>query len=146
MSFCASASLQWNARGSRRFLIAWVTDSAFSPLWGGGKLCRMKLKRVLACLPVVLLIACQSSESGLPDSCAARQGDAVQRKPTPKVQRGFEYICREGDFLTAIAHAYRDAGVKVTVEDIIAANPGIDPEHLTPGQKMFIPIPENSSR
>ena len=73
------------------------------------------------------------------------------RKSTPKPpaddsaaalpQSGHDYVVKEGDTLGLIAKAYRDAGVKVTKAQIIAANPKMNPNILIPGKKIFIPDP-----
>ncbi len=56
-------------------------------------------------------------------------------------QKGYEYVVQSGDTLSAIAEAYRQKNIKVTVEEIVAANPGLDPRRLRVGQKIFIPAP-----
>jgi len=56
-------------------------------------------------------------------------------------QKGYEYSIQEKDTLAAIAKAYRTQGVKVTTAQIIAANPGLNPNNLKVGQKIFIPDP-----
>lgn len=54
-----------------------------------------------------------------------------------------EYKVQSGDTLGAIAKAYRDKGIKMTVPQIVrqilAANPGLKPETLKPGQTIIIP-------
>ncbi|MGA2240533.1 MAG: LysM domain-containing protein [Verrucomicrobiota bacterium] len=54
---------------------------------------------------------------------------------------GYEYKVAAGDTLSIIAKAYRDQGIKVTAEQILKANPGLDPKNLKVGQKIFIPEP-----
>ncbi|HZF02155.1 MAG TPA: LysM peptidoglycan-binding domain-containing protein [Methylomirabilota bacterium] len=54
-------------------------------------------------------------------------------------QKGYEYTIAPGDNLSAIAKAYRAQGVKVTVEQIQMANPGLNPKNLVVGKKVFIP-------
>lgn len=61
--------------------------------------------------------------------------------PPSRPERGYEYTVAPGNTLSAIAKAYRDKGVKVTVDDILNANPGLDPKKLTIGQVIFIPEP-----
>jgi LysM repeat protein len=56
-------------------------------------------------------------------------------------QTGHPYIIASGDTLAAVAKAYRVQGVKVSVKDILAANPGLDPNKLYVGKKIFIPDP-----
>jgi LysM repeat protein len=41
----------------------------------------------------------------------------------------------------SLAKAYRDQGIKVTSEQILKANPGLNPNTLKVGQKIFIPAP-----
>lgn len=60
-----------------------------------------------------------------------------------RVQQGYEYVIQAGDTLTAIVQAYRDDGIKVTVDDILKANPGLKPTALQIGQKVFVPAPAN---
>jgi len=57
-------------------------------------------------------------------------------------QKGYDYEIHPGDTLSAIAKAYRDQGVKVTTTQIIAANPGLNPNSLIAGKKIFIPDPK----
>jgi len=57
-------------------------------------------------------------------------------------QTGHPYIIASGDTLAAIAKAYQEKGVKVTVKDILAANPGLARnKKLYVGKKIFIPDP-----
>jgi LysM repeat protein len=56
-------------------------------------------------------------------------------------QSGYEYKVAAGDTLSIIAKAYRDQGIRVTAEQIQKANPGLNPNSLKVGQKIFIPAP-----
>jgi LysM repeat protein len=56
-------------------------------------------------------------------------------------QKGYDYNVRSGDTLSAIAKAYRDQGIKVTTDQILKANPGLNPGDMKIGQKIFIPAP-----
>jgi LysM repeat protein len=56
--------------------------------------------------------------------------------------KGFEYVVQQGDTLSVIVAAYRDKNIKVTVEQILKANPGLVPEKMRLGQKIFIPAPQ----
>jgi len=60
----------------------------------------------------------------------------------PRPQTGFEYTIQSGDTISAIIAAYRDKNIKVTQDQILKANPGLKPERLTVGKKIFIPAPE----
>jgi LysM repeat protein len=69
--------------------------------------------------------------------------------PTPAPQGsddGFTYQIKSGDTLGLIAQAYREQqGIKVSVSQIVAANPGLDPNKLLPGKKIFIPAPKTTA-
>jgi len=56
-------------------------------------------------------------------------------------QKGYYYPIASGDTLSAIAKAYRAQGVKVTTDQILKANPGLNPNNMTVGKKIFIPDP-----
>ena len=56
--------------------------------------------------------------------------------------KGFEYVIKSGDTLDAVAQAYREQNVKVTVAQILKANPGLKAEKLYVGKKIFIPAPQ----
>ena len=56
-------------------------------------------------------------------------------------QKGYDYTIASGDTLMAIAKAYRAQGVKVTSDQILKANPGLNPNSLIVGKKIFIPDP-----
>jgi len=56
-------------------------------------------------------------------------------------QKGYDYTIAAGDTVAAIAKAYRAQGVKVTSTQILAANPGLNPNSLIVGKKIFIPDP-----
>ena len=82
-------------------------------------------------------------------------GSSSGRKSTPSVttnaatggsnpggkENGYERTIAAGDTLSVIAAAYRDQGIKVTSDQILKANPGLDPKNLKVGQKIFIPAP-----
>jgi LysM repeat protein len=57
-------------------------------------------------------------------------------------QNGYDYVIAPNNTLSAIAKAYQAKGVKVTVAQILAANPGLKPNSLIVGQKIFIPAPQ----
>ena len=56
-------------------------------------------------------------------------------------QNGYWQTVGSGDTISAIAKAYRDKNVKVTVPQILAANPGLNPNSLKVGQRIWIPDP-----
>lgn len=55
--------------------------------------------------------------------------------------KGYEYVIQSGDTLSAIVAAYREQGVKVTVDQVLKANPGLKANSLIVGKKIFIPAP-----
>ena len=55
-------------------------------------------------------------------------------------QNGYYYEIKNGDTLSAIAKAYSaELKIKLTPEQIQAANPGLNPKNLIVGKKIFIP-------
>lgn len=67
---------------------------------------------------------------------------APREKPSASVaQKGYTYKIKPGDTLSAIAQAYAQSGVKVTVDDILQANPGLKPNRLPVDREIFIPDP-----
>jgi cell division protein FtsB len=58
---------------------------------------------------------------------------------TPVSDKGYEYVIQSGDLLSKIVAAYKEKGIKVTVDQIVKANPGLNPNNLTVGKKIFIP-------
>jgi LysM repeat protein/uncharacterized small protein (DUF1192 family) len=54
---------------------------------------------------------------------------------------GFTYKVQQGDRLSTIAQAYREKNIKVTVDQILKANPGLVAEKLKVGQEIWIPAP-----
>ena len=66
-------------------------------------------------------------------------------EPRPRAadvpDKGYEYVVQSGDTLSAIVTAYREQGVKVTVDQVLKANPGLKASSLQVGKKIFIPAP-----
>jgi LysM repeat protein len=60
----------------------------------------------------------------------------------PSDAKVFPYVIQSGDTLAAIVQAYKEKHIKVTVDEILKANPGLKPERLIPGKKIYIPAPE----
>jgi LysM repeat protein len=65
--------------------------------------------------------------------------DKQQPDKVPSVEKGIEYVIQPGDTLSAVVQACKEKKVKVTVDQILKANPGLKPEKLRAGQKIFIP-------
>jgi len=78
---------------------------------------------------------------------STRKAPAAKQKETPTAatpatnDKGFEYKIKSGDTLDAIALAYKEKNIKVTVAQILANNPGLKAERLKVGQTIFIPAP-----
>jgi LysM repeat protein len=84
-------------------------------------------------------VSANSGSSGNENSSAKPDKTDKTEKGSDKV---FEYVIKSGDTLSVIAQAYREQNIKVTVDQIIKANPGLKPEKLRQGQKIFIPAPQ----
>jgi nucleoid-associated protein YgaU len=61
--------------------------------------------------------------------------------PPSGPENGHYYTIKDGDRLSDIVKAYRAQGVKVTTSQILKANPGLDPNKIISGKKIFIPDP-----
>lgn len=72
---------------------------------------------------------------------SAKPVDSAPTTPADGPQKGYYYTVQSGNTIAAIAKAYRDQGVKVSVSDILKANPKVDPAKLYVGQKIFVPDP-----
>lgn len=72
---------------------------------------------------------------------SAKATDSAPTTPADGPQKGYYYTVQSGNTIAAIAKAYRDQGVKVSVSDILKANPKVDPAKLYVGQKIFVPDP-----
>jgi LysM repeat protein len=70
----------------------------------------------------------------------AREPDAEPVR-APVSDKGYEYVVQSGDTISVIVQAYRDKNIKVTVDQVLKANPGLNPNKLKVGQKIFIPQP-----
>jgi len=68
-----------------------------------------------------------------------KENSAKESHAPAKQEEGYEYVVKSGQTLWAIAKAYQDQGVKVTVDDIRKANNLKDGQSLKTGQKLFIP-------
>lgn len=60
---------------------------------------------------------------------------------TPAVApaKGYEHVVKERETISAIVAAYQQSGVKVTVAQVLKANPGLNPNRIPVGKKIFIP-------
>src|ERR1035437_7692880 len=90
----------------------------------------MKSVMLLCVVGTLLVSGCMSERV---TTNAATGGSSAGGK-----ESGYEYKVARGDTLSKIAKAYRDQGIKVTADQILKANPGLDPK-IKVGQKIFIP-------
>jgi LysM repeat protein len=74
-----------------------------------------------------------SNDNATPPSSAGTTGGK---------QNGYYYPVKKDDTLDAIAKAYSaELKTKITVKQILAENPGLDPNKMPVGKKIFIPDP-----
>jgi LysM repeat protein len=91
----------------------------------------LKLREALKPLP---------TSSKKPPVSAPKEQSTTPVSTAP--EKGYEYVIRSGDTLDGIAQACKDKNVKVTVAQILKANPGLKAEKLYVGKKIFIPAPQ----
>jgi len=76
-----------------------------------------------------------------------KSASSAPKEPPPSAtsttpEKGFEYVVKSGDRLDTIVQACREKNIKVTVAQVLKANPGLKAERLLVGQKIFIPAPQ----
>ena len=81
-------------------------------------------------------IASSNKRSSSPPKIAEKDKDAGAN------DKVFEYVIKSGDTLSVIVQAYAKENIKVTTDQIVKANPGLNPNKLRPGQKILIPAPQ----
>ncbi|HAV62581.1 MAG TPA: hypothetical protein DCY13_09475 [Verrucomicrobiales bacterium] len=59
----------------------------------------------------------------------------------PPSQEGYTHIIQPGETISAVVAAFRAQGVRVSVDEVLKANPGLDPRRMSVGQEIFIPKP-----
>lgn len=74
-------------------------------------------------------------------SSAPVRSSPPPREPVKETapEKGYNYTVQSGDTLSSIVEVYRENKVKVSVDQVLKANPGLKPERLLPGQTIFIP-------
>ena len=60
---------------------------------------------------------------------------------TTTTEQSYNYKVRAGDSLSAIIKAFREKGVKVTLSQVLKANPGLSANTLIVGHTISIPDP-----
>lgn len=58
-----------------------------------------------------------------------------------KEMKGYEYVVQRGDSLSIIISEFNKQGVKVTLDQVLKANPKLKPDRIPVGKKIFIPDP-----
>ena len=66
-------------------------------------------------------------------------GPTIEKSSPP--EKGFKYTIQNHDNLSAIVQAYKEKNIKITTDQILKANPGLNPNRLRVGQEIFIPAP-----
>ncbi len=72
----------------------------------------------------------------------APSGEKADPEKPAKPESGFEYTIKSGDTLLAIVQAYKEKNIKITVDQILQANPGLKANSLVVGKTIFIPAPK----
>jgi nucleoid-associated protein YgaU len=70
------------------------------------------------------------------------RSQSTEIEPPKRDEKGFEYTIKSGDTLSTIVKAYKEQNIKITTDQILKANPGLQPEKMKVGQKIFIPAPQ----
>jgi LysM repeat protein len=91
----------------------------------------VKLRKVLEAPPPPSRKSATSAPKDLPAAAAST---------TP--EKGFEHVVKSGETLDGIVLACRERNIKVTVSQVLKANPGLKAERMKVGQKIFIPAPQ----
>jgi TolA-binding protein len=63
-------------------------------------------------------------------------------RPPAGPEKGYEYLVKSGDTGGTILQFYRDQGVKISLRQLMEANPGVNWNKLKIGQKIFVPMPD----
>jgi septal ring factor EnvC (AmiA/AmiB activator) len=75
----------------------------------------------------------KESTPALPKAPPQREPEREPAKSTTP-ETGFEYVVQKGDTLSTIVKAYRDKNIKVTADQVIKANPGLNPDRIPVGK------------
>lgn len=97
-----------------------------------------KTRTELLALRKVLETPMVNNSKRTPPSDRIRESDKESRSN----EKVFEYVIKQGDTLSVIVQAYAKENIKVTTDQIVKANPGLNPNKLRPGQKIVIPAPQ----
>lgn len=74
---------------------------------------------------------------------APKSNVSAEKGANGGIEKGYWHTVDAGDKnLSLILQAYREQqGVKATLKQVLEANPGLNPNKIRPGQKIFIPDP-----
>lgn len=97
-----------------------------------------RVRKELASLSTKLLSSPPPSGKTKAPATAKTENTAEKSSPPEKF---FEYKVEKGDTLSSIVAAYRDQNIKVTVDQVLKANPGLKLNSLKVGQTIIIPAP-----
>lgn len=100
-----------------------------------------KIRSELVKLRQQLLAPPPPSHKATSTSPTASNASSPENDKPAKPEKGFEYEVKSGDTLSTIVQAYREKNIKVSTDQILKANPGLKPEKLRAGQKLWIPAP-----
>lgn len=78
-----------------------------------------------------------TNETPEPDAEPELADEEMARAPT--IDHGYEYTMESGDTIIAIVRAFNQAGVGISVDDVLAANPRIEPTKIPTGSTLIIP-------
>lgn len=56
-----------------------------------------------------------------------------------KARKGYRYIIQKGDTWRSVIQACEEAGLALTADELLEANPGVEPARLKVGQVLFVP-------
>ena len=79
-----------------------------------------------------------------PPSRKSNPATSIETSPTEKngaPEKGYKYTIQKNDTLSVIVQTYREKNIKVTTDQILKANPGLDANRLRVGREIFIPAP-----
>ena len=100
-----------------------------------------KIRSELVKLRQQLLAPPPPSHKATSTSSTTPNASSPENDKPAKPEKGFEYEVKSGDTLSTIVQAYREKNIKVSTDQILKANPGLKPEKLRAGQKLWIPAP-----
>jgi LysM repeat protein len=102
-------------------------------------------ERILKQIENIAKAAASGKNSSRPvksDPPVANPNQSTASSSPGGAEKGYEHVIASGDTLSTIVEAFRVKGVKVTVDQILKANPGLKERSLKVGQKIFIPVPQ----